>query len=103
MTTFTIGRHVVARIGYGAMQLTGPGVFGPPADRAEALAVLRTAVEAGVNHIDTAEYYGPTVVFSFPGAGALTLCPPRTRCRPTLTNRLRRHRQDRLRCVLARA
>jgi aryl-alcohol dehydrogenase-like predicted oxidoreductase len=44
------------------MQLTGPGVFGPPADRDEAVAVLRAAVQAGVNHIDTAEYYGPTVV-----------------------------------------
>jgi pyridoxine 4-dehydrogenase len=62
MTTFTIGRHVVNRIGYGAMQLTGPGVFGPPADRDLALAILRTAVEAGVNHIDTADYYGPGVV-----------------------------------------
>ena len=62
MTTFTIGRHVVNRIGYGAMQLTGPGVFGPPADRDLALTILRTAVEAGVNHIDTADYYGPGVV-----------------------------------------
>jgi aryl-alcohol dehydrogenase-like predicted oxidoreductase len=57
-----LGRFTVARVGYGAMQLAGPGVFGPPADRDEALAVLRAAVEAGVNHIDTAEYYGPTVV-----------------------------------------
>jgi pyridoxine 4-dehydrogenase len=57
-----LGGFTVARIGYGAMQLTGPGVLGPPADRVEALAVLRAAVEAGVNHIDTAEYYGPTVV-----------------------------------------
>jgi pyridoxine 4-dehydrogenase len=57
-----LGRFTVARVGYGAMQLAGPGVFGPPADRDEALAVLRAAVGAGVNHIDTAEYYGPTVV-----------------------------------------
>ena len=51
----------VARIGYGAMQLPGPGVLGPPRDRANALAVLRRAVELGVNHIDTAQYYGPDV------------------------------------------
>src|SRR5258705_2410774 len=57
-----LGRFTVTRVGYGAMQLAGPGVFGPPADREEALAGLRAAVGAGVNHIDTAEYYGPTVV-----------------------------------------
>jgi pyridoxine 4-dehydrogenase len=51
----------VARIGYGAMQLPGPGVLGPPRDRAGALALLRRAVELGVNHIDTAQYYGPDV------------------------------------------
>jgi pyridoxine 4-dehydrogenase len=51
----------VARIGYGAMQLPGPGVLGPPRDRALALAVLRRAIELGVNHIDTAQYYGPKV------------------------------------------
>ena len=51
----------VARIGYGAMQLPGPGVLGPPRDRAAALALLRRAVELGVNHIDTAQYYGPDV------------------------------------------
>jgi pyridoxine 4-dehydrogenase len=48
-------------MGFGAMQLPGPGVFGPPADRSEALAILRRAVEAGVNHIDTAQFYGPDV------------------------------------------
>ena len=53
--------RAVARIGYGAMQLPGPGVLGPPRDRAAALAVLRRAVELGVNHIDTAQYYGPDV------------------------------------------
>jgi pyridoxine 4-dehydrogenase len=53
--------HRVARIGYGAMQLPGPGVLGPPRDRSVALAVLRRAVELGVNHIDTAQYYGPDV------------------------------------------
>jgi pyridoxine 4-dehydrogenase len=52
----------VHRIGYGAMQLAGPGVFGPPADPDAALAVLRRAVELGVNHIDTSDYYGPYVV-----------------------------------------
>jgi pyridoxine 4-dehydrogenase len=52
----------INRMGYGAMQLAGPGVFGPPRDRAEALAVLRTAVELGVDHIDTSDFYGPTVV-----------------------------------------
>jgi pyridoxine 4-dehydrogenase len=51
----------VARIGYGAMQLPGPGVLGPPRDRAAALTLLRRAVELGVNHIDTAQYYGPDV------------------------------------------
>jgi pyridoxine 4-dehydrogenase len=52
----------LSRMGFGAMQLAGPGVFGPPADRDEALAVLRTAVELGVTHLDTADFYGPTVV-----------------------------------------
>ena len=49
------------RVGFGAMQLPGPRVFGPPRDRDAALAVLRRAVELGVNHIDTAQYYGPDV------------------------------------------
>src|SRR5215470_6783013 len=52
----------VARLGYGAMQLAGPGAFGPPADPDGAVAVLRRAVELGVNHIDTSDYYGPFVV-----------------------------------------
>ena len=56
-----LGGCPVARIGYGAMQLPGPGVLGPPRDRAAALALLRRAVELGVNHIDTADYYGPKV------------------------------------------
>jgi aryl-alcohol dehydrogenase-like predicted oxidoreductase len=51
----------ISRMGYGAMRLSGPGIFGPPNDRAEAIRVLRTAVEAGVNHIDTSDYYGPHV------------------------------------------
>lgn len=62
MTTYAnLAGHSVARIGFGAMQLPGPGVFGPPRDRETALAVLRRAVELGVNHIDTAQYYGPDV------------------------------------------
>jgi pyridoxine 4-dehydrogenase len=59
---FRLGDRVVTRTGYGAMQLTGPGVFGPPASRDGAIAVLREAVELGINHIDTAQYYGPDVV-----------------------------------------
>jgi pyridoxine 4-dehydrogenase len=61
--TFTMtGGVTVARMGYGAMQLAGPRVWGPPKDRDEAIAVLRTAVELGVDHIDTADFYGPHVV-----------------------------------------
>ncbi|SNT64573.1 hypothetical protein SAMN05216276_11242 [Streptosporangium subroseum] len=52
MHSFHLGRFTVTRVGYGAMQLAGPGVFGPPGNRDEALAVLRTVVQAGVNHID---------------------------------------------------
>ncbi len=59
---FRLGERTVNRMGYGAMQLAGPGVFGPPKDKVAALAVLRGAVEAGVNHIDTSDYYGPYVV-----------------------------------------
>jgi pyridoxine 4-dehydrogenase len=60
--TFALGSRTVTRMGYGAMQLAGPGVYGPPKDRAEAVAVLRAAVEAGVDHIDTSDFYGPHVV-----------------------------------------
>jgi len=59
--TFALGDRSVTRIGYGAMQLAGPGVFGPPKDRAAAVAVLREAVELGVDHIDTSDFYGPHV------------------------------------------
>lgn len=59
--TFLLGSRTLNRMGFGAMQLPGPGVFGPPRDRDEALAVLRLAVQRGVNHIDTAQYYGPEV------------------------------------------
>ena len=57
--THPLGDRHVHRVGYGAMQLAGPGVFGPPKDRAGALAVLRAAIEAGVDHIDTSDFYGP--------------------------------------------
>ncbi|MET8150509.1 oxidoreductase [Actinoplanes sp. NPDC049668] len=60
--TFPLGDRSVRRIGFGAMQLAGPGAFGPPRDRDAALEVLRKAVELGVNHIDTAQYYGPDYV-----------------------------------------
>ncbi|AMO97093.1 putative oxidoreductase YdbC [Collimonas fungivorans] len=59
--TFTLGHRTVKRLGYGAMQLAGPGVFGPPKDRGAALAVLREAVARGVNHIDTSDFYGPHI------------------------------------------
>jgi pyridoxine 4-dehydrogenase len=59
--TFTLGDRTVKRLGYGAMQLAGPGVFGPPKDREGALAVLREAVASGVNHIDTSDFYGPHI------------------------------------------
>jgi pyridoxine 4-dehydrogenase len=61
-TRYHLADKTVWRVGYGAMQLAGDGVFGPPRDRDEGIAVLRAAVDAGVDHIDTAEYYGPGVV-----------------------------------------
>src|SRR5438094_9904374 len=59
--TYNLGGHSVRRLGYGAMQLAGPGVFGPPKDRDAAIAVLREAVACGVDHIDTSDFYGPHV------------------------------------------
>ncbi len=59
--TFTLGGRTVKRLGYGAMQLAGPGVFGPPKDHDAALAVLREAIASGVDHIDTSDFYGPHV------------------------------------------
>jgi aryl-alcohol dehydrogenase-like predicted oxidoreductase len=59
--SFPLGGRSVKRLGFGAMQLAGPGVFGPPKDRGTALAVLREAIASGVNHIDTSDYYGPHV------------------------------------------
>ena len=61
MDTFPLGTHSVGRVGFGAMQLPGPGVFGPPRDHDEAVAVLKRAIELGINHIDTAQFYGPDV------------------------------------------
>jgi pyridoxine 4-dehydrogenase len=60
-TTYQLGGRTVRRLGYGAMQLAGPGVFGPPRDAEAALAVLRDAVALGINHIDTSDFYGPHV------------------------------------------
>jgi len=60
--TFLLGDRTINRMGYGAMQLAGPGVFGPPKDPKAAAAVLRAALEAGVNHIDTSDFYGPHVI-----------------------------------------
>jgi aryl-alcohol dehydrogenase-like predicted oxidoreductase len=79
MQRYPLGRFSVSRVGLGAMQLPGPGVFGPPRDRDQALAVLRRAVELGVDHIDTAQYYGPDVanelireaLYPYPGTLAL--------------------------------
>ncbi len=59
--TYSLGDRTVNRMGYGAMQLAGPGVFGPPKDRSAALAVLKEAVAQGVNHIDTSDFYGPHI------------------------------------------
>lgn len=59
--TYRLGDRVVGRLGYGAMQLAGPGVFGPPADEAKALQVLREVIAAGVRHIDTSDFYGPHI------------------------------------------
>lgn len=61
MQSFPMGVFRVGRIGFGAMQLPGPGVFGPPRDHGQAIDVLRRAIELGVNHIDTSQYYGPVV------------------------------------------
>ncbi|KRE26813.1 oxidoreductase [Mycobacterium sp. Soil538] len=61
METFALGSHTVGRVGFGAMQLPGPGVFGPPRDHDQAIAVLQRVPQLGINHIDTAQFYGPDV------------------------------------------
>ena len=77
--SYQLGERSVRRLGYGAMQLAGPGVFGPPRDRGAALAVLREAVALGVNHIDTSDFYGPHITNGLirealhPYAGDLTI------------------------------
>src|SRR5271154_6311457 len=60
--TYLLGNKPIRRIGFGAMQLAGPGVFGPPSNPEASRAVLRRAIELGVDHIDTAQFYGPDVV-----------------------------------------
>ena len=69
VSTFSLAGRPVNRVGYGAMQLAGPGVFGPPKDRGAAIAVLREAVASGVNHIDTSDFYGIAYVPFFPLGG----------------------------------
>ncbi len=59
--SYRVGDLDLKRVGYGAMRLSGPGIFGPPADRPAAIALLRTVVELGINHIDTSDYYGPFI------------------------------------------
>ncbi|KWX66969.1 oxidoreductase [Mycobacterium sp. NAZ190054] len=61
MDSYQLGTYTVGRVGFGAMQLPGPGVFGPPRDHDQAIAVLKRAVDLGINHIDTAQFYGPVV------------------------------------------
>jgi pyridoxine 4-dehydrogenase len=63
--TFNLAGHQVRRMGYGAMQLAGKGVFGPPRDKAEAIAVLKEAITSGVDHIDTSDFYGPHITNQF--------------------------------------
>ena len=70
---FPLGDRIVKRLGYGAMQLAGPGVFGPPKDHDTAIAVLREAVASGVNHIDTSDFYGPHVTNQDHPRGAASL------------------------------
>ena len=74
--TGALAGRPVARIGFGAMQLPGPGVWGPPRDRDTAIAVLRRAVDLGVDHLDTAQYYGPDVANELIRAALCTRTPP---------------------------
>lgn len=61
MSTFKLGEKPVKRIGYGAMQLAGPGVFGPPVNKQQAIDVLQAVIKNGINHIDTSDFYGPHI------------------------------------------
>ncbi len=72
--TFPLGHRAVTRLGYGAMQLAGPGVFGPPKDHDGAVAVLREAVASGVDHIDTSDFYGPHVTNQLIREALVALC-----------------------------
>jgi predicted oxidoreductase len=92
--SYRVGDLDLNRIGYGAMQLAGPGVLGPPRDRAAAIEVLRTAVELGVNHIDTAHAYGPYVTNEITAdPGHLVGSPPAREHRRRSTDpATRRHR-----------
>ena len=122
MQTFPLGSFTVGRVGFGAMQLPGPGVFGPPRDHDQAIAVLRRAIELGINHIDTAQFYGPNVVQRTDPRGAAPLprrprageqgrrraatnraagCPPSspTSCAPSIEENLRTLGTDRLAAV----
>ncbi len=75
--TFTLGTKSVNRLGYGAMQLAGPGVFGPPRDRHVAITVLREALALGVNHIDTSDFW----ICPYISRHLLSLNPLQARCR----------------------
>jgi aryl-alcohol dehydrogenase-like predicted oxidoreductase len=75
--TYRVDDLALTRVGYGAMQLAGPGVFGPPKDRDEAIAVLRAAVDLGITHVDTADFYGPHVTNEIPARRSR---PTRTSC-----------------------
>jgi pyridoxine 4-dehydrogenase len=75
----TLGDRPVNRLGYGAMQLAGPHVMGPPADRGAAITVLRRAVELGVDHIDTSDYYART----WPTRSSGRRCTPTPRTSPS--------------------
>jgi aryl-alcohol dehydrogenase-like predicted oxidoreductase len=96
--TFGLGDLPVKRLGYGAMRLSGPGIFGPPKDRDTALAVLREAVASGVNHIDTSDYYGPHITNQLirealypPLRDRRDRCRPENRCRPPRTGDTQSH------------
>jgi pyridoxine 4-dehydrogenase len=105
--SFPLGRWRVHRAGYGAMQLAGDGVFGPPRDRDEALRVLRSAIDAGVDHIDTAQFYGAGTVnqlirealYPYPDDLAIVSKVGAGRDRPGEDRELRRGIEDNLRAL----
>ena len=105
--SFPLGRWRVHRAGYGAMQLAGDGVFGPPRDRDEALRVLRSAIDAGVDHIDTAQFYGAGTVnqlirealYPYPDGLAIVSKVGAGRDRPSEDRELGRGIEDNLRAL----